>query len=47
MKAHKTADIEERLARVGASYAEMRRPDESLFNPEEDEEVADGKGSEP
>ena len=43
MKAHRTADIDERLARL-EQVIEMRRPDESLFNPEEDEELPDGNG---
>jgi hypothetical protein len=46
MKALERNDIEERLARVEEAL-ETRRPDESIFNPYEDEEVGDGNGSEP
>jgi hypothetical protein len=45
MKALETSDIEERLARVEQAL-QKREPDESLFNPDEDEVMADGKGSE-
>jgi hypothetical protein len=43
-KALETSDIEERLARVEQTL-KTRRPDESLFNPDEDEVVANGNGS--
>jgi hypothetical protein len=45
MKALETTEIEERLARV-EQVLRMRGADESLFNPDEDEEVAYGNGSE-
>jgi hypothetical protein len=45
MKALETSDIEGRLARVEQAL-QKRGPDESLFNPDEDEVVADGNGSE-
>ena len=46
MKALETSDIEERLAGVEQAL-KTRRPDESLFNPDEDEVVANGNGSKP
>jgi hypothetical protein len=46
MKALETSDIEERLARVEQAL-KTREPDESLFNPDEDEVVANGNGSKP
>ena len=41
MKTLETRDIEERLARVEQAL-KTRKPDESIFDPYEDEEVADG-----
>ena len=46
IKALETSDIEERLARVEQAL-KTRKPDESIFDPYEDEEVANGNGSEP
>ena len=46
MKALETSDLEERLARVEHAL-KTRRPDESLFNPDDDEVVANGNGSKP
>ena len=44
MKALETSDIEDRLARV-EQVLKMREAEETLFNPDEDEEVAYGNGS--
>jgi hypothetical protein len=44
MKALETSDIEERLARVEQAL-QKRRPDESLFDPDEDQVVTNGNGS--
>jgi hypothetical protein len=46
MKALETSDLEERLAMVEETL-KARRPDESIFNLYEDEEVDHGNGSEP
>jgi hypothetical protein len=46
MKTLEMSDIEERLARVEQAL-KTRKPDESIFDPYEDEEVANGNGSEP
>jgi hypothetical protein len=46
MKVLETSDTEERLSRVEQAL-KTRKPDESMFDPYEDEEAANGNGSEP